>query len=87
MKSVEIEILGKKYFLKTDEPEKLLELASFLESQLEELYEKYKTAEQHKLLILNSLMILEQLFQTKDDKKELEKKLEKINGLLELDIK
>jgi cell division protein ZapA (FtsZ GTPase activity inhibitor) len=86
VKSVEIEILGKRYYLKTDEPETLLELAKILESQLKELDEKYKTAEQHKLFVLNSLRILKQLSETAERNRRLEKQLEQINTLLEQDI-
>ena len=86
MKSVEIEILGKRYYLKTDEPETLLELAKILESQLKELDEKYKTAEQHKLFVLNSLRILKQLSETAERNRRLEKQLEQIDTLLEQDI-
>ena len=40
MKTIEVEILGKKYYFKTDNPVKLREHAEYLDSQLEELYEK-----------------------------------------------
>jgi len=86
VKPVEIEILGKRYYLRTDEPEELQKLAKVLESQLEELNEKYKTAEQHKLFVLNSLQILKQLSEISEKNRKLEEQLEQINSLLEPEI-
>jgi cell division protein ZapA (FtsZ GTPase activity inhibitor) len=61
MKSIEIELLGRKYFFRSDDPEKLQETAKHLESQLEELNSRFNTVDQNKLFVLYALMITEKM--------------------------
>jgi cell division protein ZapA (FtsZ GTPase activity inhibitor) len=82
MKSIEIEILGKKYFFKSDEPERLTRCAEYLKTEMEEFGKKYNTINQNKLYVLYSLTLTEKLFDEIDKNKKLAKEIEQINVLL-----
>ena len=83
MKSIEIEILGKKYYFKTDNPVKLREHAEYLNSQLEGLYEKFNTIDQNKLYVLYSLLLTEKYFAEVEKNRILRQSSKKIDHLLE----
>jgi cell division protein ZapA (FtsZ GTPase activity inhibitor) len=82
MKSVEIQILGKKYYFKSDDPEGLLKTAEFVEDQLEQLNERFNTVDQMKLFAMYSLIITEKFFTEKENNKKLNKEIEQINNML-----
>ena len=82
MKSIEIELLGRKYFFRSDNPEKLQETAKYLESQLEELNSRFNTVDQNKLFVLYALMITEKYLSTTENNKELNKEFEQITNML-----
>lgn len=82
MKSIEIELLGRKYFFRSDNPEKLQETARYLESQLEELNSRFNTVDQNKLFVLYALMITEKYLSTSENNKELNKEFEQITNML-----
>ena len=82
MDSIEIEILGKKFFFKSDKPERLMRCAEYVKTHMEDMNKKYNTVNQSKLYVLYSLMLTEKLFDEIDKNKELTKKIEQINGLL-----
>ena len=83
MKSIEVEILGKKYYFKTDNPVKLREHAEHLNSQLEELYEKFNTIDQNKLYVLYSLILTEKYLAEVEKNKILSQSSKKIDNLLD----
>lgn len=82
MKPVEIQLLGKKYFFKSDDPEGLQKTAKYLEEQLQELNSRFNTVDQMKLFALYSLMITEKFFTEKENNKKLNSEIEQINKLL-----
>ncbi len=82
MKAIEIEILGKKYYFKGDDPDGLKKTAQYLESQLEELNQRFNTVDQKKLFVLYSLIITEKYFAEKENNEKLSSELEQINNLL-----
>lgn len=83
MQTVEVEILGKKYYFKSDNPEELLNRARILEKELEELNSRFNTVDQSKILVLYSLKILDKYLQEKDKNKHLSVEVEKINELMQ----
>lgn len=83
MKTIEVEILGKKYYFKTDNPVKLREHAEYLDSQLEELYEKFNTIDQNKLYVLYSLILTEKYLAEVEKNKILSQSSKKIDHLLD----
>ncbi|HPR16869.1 MAG TPA: cell division protein ZapA [Candidatus Cloacimonadota bacterium] len=82
MKSVEVVLLGKKYFFRSDEPEKLQKTAKYLEEQLKELNERFNTVDQMKLYVMYSLIITQKYFTEKEKNKKLDDESELINRLL-----
>ncbi|MBT3169093.1 MAG: cell division protein ZapA [Candidatus Cloacimonetes bacterium] len=82
MNSVEIEILGKKYFFKTENPEKLKKTATYLKEQLEKMNEKYNTVDQHKLFVLYALRLTEQYFENENVNEKLTVELDNIAKLM-----
>ena len=83
MKSIEIKILGRTYYFRSDEPEKLKETAEYVDNQLEMLNERFNTVDQNKLLVLYALSMTEKYLSEIDDYKNLTEKFEQINDLLD----
>lgn len=83
MKSIEIKILGRTYYFRSDEPEKLKETAKYVENQLEKLNERFNTVDQNKLLVLYAISMTEKYLSETDEYKNLSEKLEQINHLLD----
>ncbi len=83
MKSIEIKILGRTYYFRSDEPEKLIETAEYVDIQLEKLNERFNTVDQNKLLVLYALSMTEKYLSEIDDYKNLSEKFEQINDLLD----
>lgn len=82
MKSVEVEIYGRKFKLRGDDPDKIIRIANSLNQQLEELNDKYDIIDQYKLLILNSLNISEQLIDLQDLNVSLKEEIDRLNKLI-----
>jgi len=82
MKTVEIEILGKIYYLKSNDPDNLQEKAKFLNKNLEELNEKYNTVDQNKLFVLYLLILLEKYSDVQDRNEKLSAELKQVEDLL-----
>ncbi len=74
--------MGKKYFFRSDEPEKLQKTAKYLEEQLKELNERFNTVDQMKLYVMYSLIITQKYFTEKEKNKKLDDESELINRLL-----
>jgi cell division protein ZapA (FtsZ GTPase activity inhibitor) len=82
LKSVEVEIYGRKFKLRGDDPDKITRIAKALNQQLEELNDKYDIIDQYKLLILNSLIISEQLIDLQDLNVSLKEEIDRLNKLI-----
>lgn len=85
-KPVEIEILGKKYFIRSDSKEKLDRYVEYLQNQLTELNDKFNTVDQLKLFLLYSLNITEKFFIEKDKCENLSKEIEKLKEILDREL-
>ena len=83
MNSIEIKILGRTYYFRSDEPEKLKETAEYVENQLEKLNERFNTVDQNKLLVLYAISITEKYLSEIDEHNNLSEKFEQINDLLD----
>lgn len=83
MRSIEIKILGRTYYFRSDEPEKLHKTARYVEEQLEKLNERFNTVDQNKLLVLYAISMTEKYLSEIDDYKNLSTKIEQINDLLD----
>ena len=83
MKSIEIKILGRTYYFRSDEPEKLIETAQYVENKLEILNERFNTVDQNKLLVLYAISMTEKYLSEIDEHNNLSEKFEQINNLLD----
>ncbi|MDY6915294.1 MAG: cell division protein ZapA [Candidatus Cloacimonadota bacterium] len=83
MKPIDIEILGKKYHLRSDNPEKIRQYARYINEHLEELYHKFNTVDQHKLFVLYLLQLTEKYFDEKEQNEKLSKQSEDFKALLD----
>ncbi len=82
MESFEIDLLGRKYFFKTDEPEKISEYAEYMKSELNLLSEKYPKVDVQKLFVFYMLTITEKYFIEKEKNKELSEQIKNIDSSL-----
>ena len=82
MKTVEIEIFGKKYYIKSNEPEEVLKKSGLINSQLEELNEKFNTVDYNKLFVLYMLILHDRLESEQKVSDELKRKLQQLDTLL-----
>jgi cell division protein ZapA (FtsZ GTPase activity inhibitor) len=78
MQTTEVEILGKKYFFKTDDPQKIKDHADYLNEQLEDLNSKFNTVDQSKLYVLFSMLLTEKYFAEIEKNKDVDKIIAKI---------
>ncbi|MBN1327085.1 MAG: cell division protein ZapA [Candidatus Cloacimonetes bacterium] len=81
MQTVELVVLGKKYYLKSDNPEKLKEFARQLENSLEELNQRFNTVDQTKLYLLHTLQLMERCLELNKQNDELRCQFERIGDL------
>ena len=82
MKTVEIEIFGRKYYIKSDDPEDVLQKAEILNKDLEELNERFNTVDYNKLFVLYMLILLERNETEQLQNKNLSKELKQVEDLL-----
>jgi cell division protein ZapA (FtsZ GTPase activity inhibitor) len=75
--------LGKKYHLRSDNPEKIRQYAEHINKHLEELNQKFNTVDQHKLFVLYLLQLTEKYFDEKEENEKLSKQSEEMKALLE----
>ena len=83
MQTVEVEILGRKYYFKSDDPAELIARVKKLEKDLEELNSRYNTVDQSKLFVLYSLKLLDQYLMEKEKNDKLRIEYEKIDKVMQ----
>jgi len=82
MQSVEVDIFGRKYRLRSDNPELTLSIASEINEQIEDLRAKYENLDFTKLLLLISLQQQELIHSLKHKNGELSTDLERLNQMI-----
>lgn len=82
MKSVEVEIFGRRFRLRSDEPEATIRVAEAINAQLSELRELYETLDFTKLLLLLSLQQQEEIASLSHRNQELSSDLERMNQMV-----
>jgi cell division protein ZapA (FtsZ GTPase activity inhibitor) len=83
MKSVEVEIFGRRFRLRTDDPKETQAVAEALDSELNQLRELYENLDFTKLLLLLSLKKQDEIISLRKRTKDLEKELERLNQMVE----
>lgn len=83
MKSVEVEIFGRLFRLRSDNPTRTLKIAKDLSEQLTELYESYEHLDFARLLLLACFQREEKLQIAMEENQELKTELSRVNQMLE----
>jgi cell division protein ZapA (FtsZ GTPase activity inhibitor) len=82
MQTVEVEIYGRKFRLRSDDPSRTLNIVDSLNEQINELVSKYQDLDFTKLLLLNSLQQQECLLDLKDKNITLSTDLDRLNQMI-----
>ncbi len=83
MQSVEVEILGRRYRLRGEDPDKIVSYADYLNKELNNLAQHMEFADSTQVLVLGALGIVEQLFLEREQKDGLQDEMDRLRGLLE----
>lgn len=82
MQSVEVEILGRKHRLRTDDPEQTKAVAKAIDSRLNDLQARYELLDYSRLLLLAILQMQNDIFELDKKNQNLNKELEKLNQMI-----
>ncbi|HAN40364.1 MAG TPA: cell division protein ZapA [Candidatus Cloacimonetes bacterium] len=82
MQSVEVEILGRKHRLRTDNPEQTKAVAEAIDNRLNELQVRYEMLDYSRLLLLAILQMQNEIFELDKNNQNLNKELEKLNQMI-----
>ncbi|HNQ43313.1 MAG TPA: cell division protein ZapA [Candidatus Cloacimonadota bacterium] len=83
MQSVEVEIFGRLFRLRSDNPTVTKQLAAEISAQLTELNELYENLDFSRLLLLNSLQQQETMSRLTEENHQLKAELERFNQMIE----
>ncbi len=82
MQAVEVEIFGRRFRLRSDDPEKTTRVADEINRQINELSSQYDNLDFTKLLLLLCLQQQEQVIDLGDRNLELGTELERLNQMI-----
>ena len=82
MQSVEVEIFGRRFRLRSDNPARTKKIADEINRQIEELNESYENLDFTKLLLLICLQQQEQVFTFGEKNGELRSELDRLNQMI-----
>ncbi|PID28973.1 MAG: hypothetical protein CSB55_02585 [Candidatus Cloacimonadota bacterium] len=83
MHSVDVEIFGKMYRLKTDNPERILKCAEFLNNELNAIYKKFPTVDTGRIVALGAMIITEKMFLLQEENAKLKSASDKVNSAID----
>jgi len=86
MQSVEVEIFGRRFRLRSDDPARTKKIADEINRQIGELTENYDGLDFTKLLLLICLQQQEQVFVLNEKNVELSSDLERLNQMISMII-
>lgn len=80
MKSIEIEIVGKKYRFRTDNPGQIKESAAHLNSLLDDITSKYGIIDSKDSLVLAAMDLADKLFQITEESRKLRQEMDELHS-------
>ncbi|MDD3533110.1 MAG: cell division protein ZapA, partial [Candidatus Cloacimonetes bacterium] len=83
MKSIEVEIFGRLFRLRSDNPTRTLKIAEDLSEELTRLYENYENLDFARLLLLACFQREDKLQTALEENRELKAELSRVNQMLE----
>lgn len=87
MQSIEIEIYGKKYFLKSDDPENIKRCAIFLDKYISDVNRNLNIMDSSQLFLFSALFLSDEYLKLQDDFNALKQQFDRIESLLKINIK
>jgi cell division protein ZapA len=83
MRSIEVQILGQNYAIKTDEEEAYIKsLAKFVDEKLKEIYSAAPNVNQTKASVMAAFGIADELFKLKTEQENMHKMIEEKTEIL-----
>ncbi len=83
MRSVEVQILGQSYSIKTDEDDKYIRsLARYVDEKLKEIYSVAPNVNQAKAAVMAAFGIADELFKVRMEQKDLDRMIEEKTKIL-----
>jgi cell division protein ZapA len=83
MRSIEVQILGQNYVIKTDEEEAYIKsLAKFVDEKLKEIYSVAPNVNQTKASVMAAFGIADELFKLRTDQENMHKMIEEKTEIL-----
>jgi len=86
MQSVEVEIFGRRFRLKSDNPERTKQVANAINAQINELNSTFDNLDFTKLLLLICLQQEERIITLGDENKNLSTELDRLNSMVSMII-
>jgi len=83
MHSVEVEVFGKSYRLRGEDPQKIKKYAEFLDKELDALYKKFPTVDPNRIITLGAMIVTEKMFQLQAENAILKATIEKMKTQIE----
>jgi len=83
MTSVEVEIFGRMYRLRGEDPDKVRRYAAYLNAQLNDLAARMEFTDSTRVLSLAGMVLTEQLFAERDRNDTLQKEIDRLRGLVD----
>ena len=83
MQSVEVEIFGRRFRLRSDNPTRTKEIADALSKQLAQIYEANESLDFSRLLLLLCFRQQEELSLVLEDNQKIRSELERMNQMIE----
>ncbi|MCD4828631.1 MAG: cell division protein ZapA [Candidatus Cloacimonetes bacterium] len=83
MAPVDIEIFGRQYRLRGDDPETIRQYADYLNAELDKLSERMEFTDSVRVLSLGAMVVTEQLFAERAKHAELVKEIDRLRNLME----
>jgi cell division protein ZapA (FtsZ GTPase activity inhibitor) len=87
MQTVEVVIFGKKFRLRSENPEQLKEYAAYLNSTLDEIAAKYGLVDAKDTLTLAGMILTEKLFQQTETSENLKKEIDRLHSKISVFMK
>ena len=82
MQSVEVEIFGRRFRLRSDDPERTKQIAEEINNQIDTLSKHYDNLDFTKLLLLICLQQQDEVLTLGDENRALSSELERLNQML-----
>ena len=82
MQSVEVEIFGRRFRLRSDDPERTKQIADEINNQIDTLSKHYDNLDFTKLLLLICLQLQDEVLTLGDENRALSSELERLNQML-----